>query len=81
MSLVLFAVGTIVTVDRIEGAYAVLEWRDSNLTEVPITALPPGLHEGDRLLVRARTLPPSSVARRPGRRPRGAAPARRGRAD
>jgi hypothetical protein len=81
----LFAIGTIVVVDRIEGPFAVLEWRDTHLTEVPVSALPAGVHEGDRLLVAARTLPPprstSSVARRPRRRPRGAVASRPGRSD
>lgn len=81
MTLALVVIGTIVTVDRIEGPYAVLEWDDARITEVPVTALPPSVVEGDRIVLRARTLPPSSVARPSGRRPRGAARARGVRAD
>ncbi|MDP2312783.1 MAG: DUF3006 domain-containing protein [Pseudomonadota bacterium] len=81
MRLALFAIGTIVTIDRIEGPYAVLEWGDVGVTEIPITALPSGAQEGDRIVLRARTLPRSSVARHSGRRPRGAARARGQRTD
>ncbi len=81
MTLALFVVGTIVTVDRIEGPYAVLEWDDAHITEVPVAALPPNVEEGDRIVLRARTLAPSSVTRPSGRRPRGAARARGTRTD
>jgi hypothetical protein len=81
VNLALLAIGTIVVIDRIEGPLAVVEWRDAHLTEVPVVVLPPGVREGDRVLLRTRTLPPPSVARRPGRRPRGAVPVRAGRAD
>lgn len=81
MILTLFTLGTVVTVDRIDGSYAVLEWNDVQLTEIPVSALPPDVAEGDRLLLHARTLPRSSVAHVPRRRPRGAARARGVRTD
>ena len=77
----MFAIGTVVTVDRIEGPYAVLEWDEVHVTEVPIYALPPHVEEGDRLVLRAQTLPRPSVARPPGRRSRGAGSSRRERAE
>jgi len=79
--LTLFSLGTVVTIDRIEGPYAVLEWNDVQITEIPVTALPPNVAEGDRLVVHTRTLPRSSVAHVPRRRPRGAARARGVRTD
>lgn len=81
MILTLFSLGTVVTIDRIEGPYAVLEWNDVQLTEIPVNALPPNAAEGDRFVVRARTLPRSSVAHVPRRRPHGAARARGVRSD
>ena len=70
MTLWLHVIGTIVTVDRIEGPYAVVEWRDATFTEVPIAALPSGTTEGARLLLRASTLPPPAATHRSGRSPR-----------
>jgi hypothetical protein len=64
--------GAIAVVDRIEGEVAVLEWQDLTFAEVPVEVLPPGVEEGDRLVLHARSLPPSSVARASGTRPRGA---------
>jgi hypothetical protein len=69
-------VGAVAVIDRIEGPVAVLEWSELGITEVPVEVLPPGAGEGDRLLLRARTLPRPSFAVDPGRRPRGAARAR-----
>jgi len=77
----MFAIGTVVTVDRIEGPYAVLEWDEVHVTEVPVFALPPHVEEGDRLVLRAHPLSRTSVARSPGRRSRGAVSARRKRAE
>lgn len=76
MSPILFVFGAVAVIDRIEGPVAVLEWRDLRFTEVPVEVLPPGANEGDRIVLRARTLPRTTVARAPGSRPRGAARAR-----
>lgn len=76
MSPVLLVFGAVAVIDRIEGPVAVLEWHDLTITEVPVEVLPPGAGEGDRVLLRARTLPRTSVARASGPRPRGAARAR-----
>ena len=62
MNLLWFAVGAVVTVDRIEGPYAVLEWRDASITEVPLSELPRGTSEGDRLVFQARRLASSRVS-------------------
>ncbi len=56
MNILLFAFGAVVVVDRIEGPYAVLEWRDASVTEVPLSELPGGLSEGDHLVLGARRL-------------------------
>ncbi len=77
----LLVIGAIAVVDRIEGSVAVLEWQDFGVTEVPVELLPPGVGEGDRLLLRARSLPPVSADRGPETRPRGAARRRVSRAD
>lgn len=39
----------IYTVDRIEGSWAVLEGEDRRMSDVPLSQLPCGLREGDRL--------------------------------
>lgn len=39
-------------VDRVEGAFAVVEWRGELTTDVPLAALPPGIAEGDALIAR-----------------------------
>lgn len=39
-------------VDRVEGAYAVVEWQAEDLVDVPLSALPPDVGEGDRLYIR-----------------------------
>lgn len=39
-------------VDRVEGAYAVVEWQVGELVDLPLSALPPELSEGDLLAVR-----------------------------
>jgi hypothetical protein len=39
-------------VDRVEGAYAVVEWQVGELVDLPLSALPPDVGEGDRLAVR-----------------------------
>ncbi|MFZ5477927.1 MAG: DUF3006 family protein [Myxococcota bacterium] len=54
----------LVVVDRVEDAVVVLELPDRSTVDVALHHLPRGLHEGDRLLVRARTLPPGRRARR-----------------
>ena len=41
-----------VTVDRIEGELAVVEWADTVWVAVPVSELPPGVAEGDRLRIR-----------------------------
>lgn len=81
MILTLFSLGTLVTIDRIDGAFAVLEWNDVQLTEFPVIALPPDVEEGDRIVLHTRALPRSSVALAPRRRPHGAARARGARPD
>ena len=60
------------TVDRIEGEFAVVEWEtasvaDTWLTDVPLTVLPPGLGEGDRVRVWMGSIPgaPDSCAEYP----------------
>lgn len=63
----------LVTIDRIEGDFAVVELPDARTVDVPLAALPRGIEEGDRVLLRAR---PFHVFRsRPAsrRRPRAAA--------
>lgn len=74
MSPVVVALGTLVIVDRIEGPLAVLEWSEEQLTEVPVTALPDGVQEGDRLVLLVRRDQDFARGRRKG--PRGAARAR-----
>lgn len=81
MMLVLFTLGSVVTIDRIDGAYAILEWDDVHVTEIPVVALPPNAAEGDRLVLRALALPRSSVAHLTTRRLRVAARARSVRTD
>ena len=41
-----------VTVDRIEAAWAVVEWCGGDVVDVPAAILPPGVVEGDRFVVR-----------------------------
>lgn len=76
MNAAILVFGAVAIIDRIEGPVAVLEWNDIGITEVPVEILPPHAGEGDRVVLRARTLPRTSVARCPGRGPRGAARAR-----
>ena len=55
----------VLTVDRIEGPVAIVEWSTDLHIEVPVSLLPPGVHEGDQLRLRRR---------RPTRPSRGPAP-------
>ena len=55
----------VVTIDRIEGDFAVVEWSESLLSDVPLSVLPKGVAEGDRIVV--------EVSRRRPTRPRFAA--------
>lgn len=80
MSPVFAAMGTLVVVDRIEGPFAVLEWSAEELTEVPVTVLPEGVEEGDRLVFVVRRSPHNVLARGPRWRSRGATSARARRA-
>ena len=57
MILALLQAGEPVIVDRIEGELAVVEWPDRAFTEIPLAALPPGVQEGDRLVIAARSAP------------------------
>ncbi len=38
-------------VDRIEGEYAVVEWDVDGFADVPLGLLPPGVREGDQVLL------------------------------
>lgn len=81
MNPVIAALGTLVVVDRIEGPFAVLEWKEEVLTEVPISALPLGVEEGDRLVLLVRPTHQRLFARGPRKGSRGAARARGRRAE
>jgi hypothetical protein len=50
--LALLAAPVTLVVDRIEGAYAVVEVPDGRLLDVPYDLLPPGTREGDRVRMR-----------------------------
>jgi hypothetical protein len=60
------------TVDRIEGDFAVVEWRNGELTDVGLALLPTAVQEGDRVVLRSRRVssPASLITRsRPGATP------------
>lgn len=61
----------VLTVDRIEGDVAVVETA-TGFVDLPLSFLPPGVGEGDRVRVRVRALA-SSEARSTETLPRGAA--------
>jgi len=50
--------GPPVTVDRIEGDIAVIEWTAGALGDVPLVLLPPGTREGDQLRLQWRPVSP-----------------------
>lgn len=56
---------TVVTVDRIEGAWAVVEWTADEVAPVPLSALPDGISEGEHLELawrRTTSTPPAAPA-------------------
>ena len=53
----LFGAALVVTVDRVEAPYAVLEWPSGALGDVPLGLLPPGVAEGERLRLTLRPRP------------------------
>ena len=63
---VLSGAALVLTVDRIEGARAVVEWTDGTLTPIPIQLLPPHAREGDHLRLRWQRV---RLRRRPKRLP------------
>jgi hypothetical protein len=50
-------------VDRVEGEIAVVEAADGLFVDLPLTLLPPGTTEGDRVLLSARRPPLFSFSR------------------
>ena len=52
---------TPVVIDRIEEEVAVLELRADLFVDMPLTLLPAGVHEGDRLVLDWRLLTPSDA--------------------
>ncbi len=42
------------TVDRIEGDWAVVEWVDGSMSDLPLDAVPKELREGDSIVMRVR---------------------------
>lgn len=62
------AAGLALTVDRIEGSWAVVEWADGSLSDLPLGLLPAGTHEGQRLVLYAQQptdRPPAQPQSRP----------------
>ena len=49
--LFLFPTKLPLTVDRIEGHYAIVEWKDGSLSNIERRILPPSLHEGQALIL------------------------------
>lgn len=70
----------LVTVDRIEGPWAVVQMRDAVAFDVPLVAFPPGVREGDQFILQAQPVPPSAP-RLPDGRSQGAASVGGDRAD
>jgi len=60
----------ILVVDRIEGGVAAVELADATIVHLPVEVLPPGVREGERVVVRARRIRAREVrASGPGRGP------------
>lgn len=49
-------------VDRIEGDFAVVEWAEGDLSDVPLSLLPERIEEGDTLVLRLRPRPDGALA-------------------
>lgn len=56
-----------VTIDRIDGDMAVVEWSAGALGDVPLKLLPPGTREGDRFRLKWRPVSRSPVQTSPNR--------------
>jgi hypothetical protein len=78
-SLFVLALTSVVIIDRIEGAYAVVEAPDGSFHDVPLVMLPSDVHEGDALSLRISGNTRSAGAHARAGRPRGAVAPHRGR--